>query len=164
MQNLFKVIDWVTTIGASLAAVMLGVIVAAFWIEVVSRYFFNAPTSWAQSTALYLVLASVMLMLPYLTREGHHVGMSMVFEVMPPPVARAFAIVLSIFSVAVCGVAAWICGMETFRQFDENVLTPDTVAFPLWWVTGFMIYGFAMAALHFARQAALGVVPKGMGG
>ena len=76
MQAILKIIDIVTDLLAKFAAFLLGLIVVFSWIEVVSRYFFNAPTNLASSLARHLVMAAVMAMLPWLSREGYHVAMA----------------------------------------------------------------------------------------
>jgi C4-dicarboxylate transporter DctQ subunit len=161
---MLRAIDGLTDLGAALSTALLGVIVGSFWIEVVSRYFFNAPTTWASSFSLYCVLASVMLMVPYLTREGVHVGMSLLYEVLPRRLVKPVARTLSLLSFLVCVASAWICGAETLRQINENVLTTDALFVPLWWISIFLVWGFAMSSLHFARQVVTGEVPGGMGG
>jgi TRAP-type C4-dicarboxylate transport system permease small subunit len=164
VQVLFKPIDLLTDLGAGVATVLLGLLVGSLWFEVASRYFFDAPTVWAQSVSLYCSLTSVMLMIPYLSREGLHVGMSLMFEILPSNMARRFASFLSLLSSLVCFAAALICFIEAQRQFDEHVLTTDSLFMPMWWLTSFMVYGFAMAALHFARHALTGYVPHEMEG
>jgi TRAP-type C4-dicarboxylate transport system permease small subunit len=164
VRLLFKPVDLLTDLGAVVATALLGILVCSLWYEVVARYFFHAPTEWAQSVALYCALTSVMLMIPYLSREGHHVGMSLLFEILPKGAVRWFSSVMSFLSSAICALAAYICWVETARQFRENVLTTDNLFMPLWILTAFMVYGFVMAALQFARHAVTGFVPKGMEG
>ena len=159
MRILVRVIDGLTNLGATLAAGLLGVVVGSFWFEVAARYFFKAPTAWAQSVAGYCLLASVMLMLPYLTRTGHHVGMSLVYDSLPRRAARLLAAVLAVLSLGVCALSAWICGVETLRQYRENVLTTDSMFLPMWTISAFLVYGFALAAVHFLRQAIAAEVP-----
>ncbi len=164
MRLLYKPIDALTDFGATLATIALGILVCSLWFEVVARYFFLAPTIWAQSVSVYCALASVMLMLPYLSREGQHVGMSMLFEVLPETVVPWVASFLSLLSALVCAIAAAICLHELVREVHENVLTADNLFIPRWWLTAFMVYGFVFATLHFLRHTATGFVPRGMGG
>ncbi len=164
MRMLFRPIDALTDLGAALATALLGILVCSLWYEVVARYFFNSPTEWAQSVALYCALTSVMLMIPYLSREGQHVGMSLMFEMLPPGIVKWFSSFLSALSSIVCLAAALICLGELLRQYRENVLTTDNLFMPMWWLTSFLVYGFVMAGLHFARHTVTGFVPRGMEG
>lgn len=160
MRPLFSFIDRLTDAGAWLAALALGVIVTSFWLEVVSRYFLNAPTSWTASVSLYLMLTMVMLMIPWLTREGQHVTMTLVFERAPTRLALPIARFISVLSCVICLVAAYFCVIETIRQYEGEVRSPDALLLPMWWLSSFLVYGFAMSALHFARHVVTGFMPR----
>lgn len=158
MRYILRLIDLVTDFFARLAAVMLGLIVIFSWVEVVSRYFFEAPTNLASSLAKHIVMAAVMSMLPWLSREGYHVAMSFIYEKAPERFSRPIGIVIAALSSAICFLSAWIAYGETVRQYEGGVQNMDVIEFPLWWVTSFMVYGFLFAGIHFAKQALTGRV------
>ena len=54
----------------------LAVIVVSFCYEVVSRYFFNAPTIWASPFASYGLCAAIFLAMPELTRTSSHIALN----------------------------------------------------------------------------------------
>jgi TRAP-type C4-dicarboxylate transport system permease small subunit len=160
VRILFKIVDKITDLGAWLSALSLGIIVASFWIEVVGRYFFNAPTSWTASVSLYLLMTMVCLVLPWLTREGRHVTMTFVFEKASARAIAPLALAMSVTACAICLIAAYFASIETLRQFDSNVRSPDAMLFAMWRLTALMVYAFFFSALHFARHAMTGVVPR----
>lgn len=162
MQIIIRTIDKITDVIARFAAIMLAVIVVSTWIEVVSRYFFSAPTNVSSSLSKHMVMVAVMSMLPWLSREGYHVAMSFIYEKAPARFSRPIGIVITALCSLICLLSAWIAFGETRRQFDGNVQNIDVIEFPLWWVTSFMVYGFVFAAFHFARQAITGnIVQRG---
>ncbi|MDP4594672.1 MAG: TRAP transporter small permease [Beijerinckiaceae bacterium] len=158
MQKLDQVINVITDLLAKFAAVMLAVIVVSTWIEVVSRYFFHAPTNVSSSLAKHMVMVAVMSMLPWLSRDGYHVAMSFVYEKAPARYSKPIAIVITALCGLICLLSAWIAYGETYRQYAGDIKNIDVIEFPLWWVTAFMVYGFLFAAYHFARQAITGNV------
>ena len=160
MRIFFKIVDKITDMGAWLSALSLGIIVLSFWIEVVGRYLFNAPTSWTASVSLYLLMAMVCLVVPWLTREGRHVTMTFVFEKASARTVAPLAAVMSVTACAICLIAAYFTGIETLRQFDANVRSPDALLFAMWRLTALMVYAFLFSALHFARHAMTGAVPR----
>lgn len=160
MRIFFRIVDRITDIGSWLSALALGVIVLSFWIEVVGRYFFNAPTSWTASVSLYLLMAMVSLVLPWLTREGRHVTMTFVFEKASARTVAPLARTMSLMACAICLAAAYFTGIETIRQFSSDVRSPDALLFPMWRLTALMVYAFVFSALHFARHAMTGFVPR----
>lgn len=160
MRIFTNVIDALTNLGAWLSGLALAVIVSSFWIEVVSRYFFNAPTSWTATISLYLLLVMVMLMLPWLTREGRHVTMTLVFERTPARVAPQIARGMSALSCAICLAAAYFCSVETLRQYVSDVRSPDALMLPMWGLNAMLVYGFVLSAAHFVRHAWTGFIPS----
>lgn len=151
-----QIIDVVTDVLARFAAFLLGVIVVFSWIEVVARYFFNAPTNLASSLARHMVMAAVMAMLPFLSREGYHVAMSFVYEKAPKRLSKPIGIVIAALCSLICLVSGWIAWGEFWRLFQSNETSDGMIEFPLWYVSIFMVYGFVFAAIHFARQALTG--------
>src|SRR5262245_60395597 len=65
--------DALSRLGFYVAAGCLGVIVCSYCFEVVSRYFFNAPTVWAGPLVAYMLCALVFLAAPDLTRQNAHI-------------------------------------------------------------------------------------------
>ncbi len=152
--------DLLTNAAAWIAAALLGLIVLFFWFEVVSRHFFDAPTSWAGPGSQYLLLVVVMLMLPWLSRDGAHVAMSFVFDHAPARFSRPIIRVIATLSALACLIACWFCSIEMIRQFAEDARSPDSFLFPMWRLTAMMVFGFALAAVHFLRQAVSGDAPR----
>ena len=62
--------DALSRLGFDVAAGCLGVIVCSYCYEVVSRYFFNAPTIWAGPLVAYMLCALVFLAAPDITRKN----------------------------------------------------------------------------------------------
>ncbi|MCC2096849.1 MAG: TRAP transporter small permease [Hyphomicrobiales bacterium] len=151
-----KIVDTITDLLAKCAAVLLGLIVVFSWIEVVSRYFFHAPTNLASSLARHIVMAAVMAMLPYLSREGYHVAMSFIYEKAPKSLSKPIGIVITGLCSVICLFSGWIAWGEFYRLFQSNETSDGMIEFPLWYVSIFMVYGFIFAAIHFARQALSG--------
>ncbi len=61
--------DALSSLGFAIAAGCLGIIVCSYCYEVVSRYFFNAPTIWAGPLVAYMLCALVFLAAPDITRK-----------------------------------------------------------------------------------------------
>lgn len=53
LRRLAAIQDWLSRAGFALAGCILAFISAAYCYEVVSRYFFNAPTIWASPLVSY---------------------------------------------------------------------------------------------------------------
>ena len=158
MRLLLRGLDFVTDAMAKLAALLLGVVVVLFWIEVGTRYLLVQPTNVSTSIPKYLVMVAIMSILPWLTREGHHVAMTFIYEHTPKRFSRMIGVVIAMLSSMVCLLSAWMGSTETYRHIVQSITTDDEVIFPMWWASIFVVYGFLGAALHFLRQALTGAV------
>ena len=127
MRQLFRFHDHVTTASAVLSVACVGVICFSYCYEVVSRYFFNAPTSWVAAVTVYLLLASVMLMAPHVTRLRGHVTITFVLERVGPGLSRRLHAACIALSAIVCLLSVWFTGTETVRQYEADTTMMDSL-------------------------------------
>ena len=152
LRALTKAHDWLTHWSFVLASVLLGLIFVEYCLEVVLRYLLNAPTSWGGEFISYAQCASVFLVMPFLTKNGGHVAITMIIERMPPRAAGILAWILYFVSFVICALGAWITLDESVRQFIDDVQLMKVHPIPQWWVSIFVAYGFGMSALHYLRH------------
>jgi TRAP-type C4-dicarboxylate transport system permease small subunit len=152
LRRLGDLHDRLTVAGFALAAALVGAIAAAFCYEVVSRYFFFAPTAWTYDVGCYLLAAVIFLSIPEMTRRGAHIHVNLIFDYLTPSGVRILRLATGVLAVAACLIATWITGSETWRQFSEGVWTLSALPIPKWWVSILIPYGLLSSALHFLRQ------------
>ena len=151
-QLLAAVHDAVTRLTAILSALCLAGIVALYCGEVVMRYFLDRPTSWTAAVSVYLLLSTVMLMMPRLTSEAEHVSASIVDEHFSPRAAHGMALAIAATAALICGFATWFSLSEAARSWSRGVLTTDTLYIPKWWLLALVVYGLGSSTLHFLRH------------
>lgn len=144
--------DQVTVASAILASVGLIAIVSFYVLEVVARYFFNTPTSWASDFVTYTLAASVFLALPKVTRDRGHVAVTILVDVLPDKVAGAMHVIVNALGFAALSLATWISLAENIRQFNKGIVTLAIVPIPQWWVSSFITFGLALSALYMLRH------------
>jgi TRAP-type C4-dicarboxylate transport system permease small subunit len=157
---LARIHDRITAVGFAGGAASVALITVAFWYEVVARYFFNAPTSWAYDLASFLLCPTIFLSVPEMTRRNSHVVISYLVDGLSPRLRRPLFKTLLLTGAVVCLVCAWITGAETWRQYVRGVETITAVPIPKWWVSIFIPYGLLNSGLYFLQQLA-GPVPAG---
>ncbi len=87
--------------GAAVAWLMVPMLAAVAW-EVVARYAFDAPTSWAYETLYMLFAAMFMLGASYALRAGAHIRTDFLWERWPVRTRgaiEAFSYILFFFSL-----------------------------------------------------------------
>lgn len=151
LGRMMAIQDWITQAAAILAAIGLICIVAFYVFEVVTRYFFNSPTSWVSDFVSYTLAASVFLALPKVTKDKGHVAVTIVVDILPDRIAGTAHVVVSLIGFGSLSLAAWIGLQENIRQYTKNIETLAIVPIPQWWVSSFITFGLALSALYMLR-------------
>ena len=147
-----RVHDAITVASFVLSALLLAVIVCSYCYEVVSRYFFNAPTSWATPLVSYALASMIFLAMPQLTRLASHISITVLTDAAPYPIAGYLRALVRVLAAAACLFAAWFCADESIRQFTQDIWTSPPMAVPKWTVSMFVPYGMLSSGLYFIRQ------------
>ncbi len=152
MRTILKTHDMLTLASAWLAAAGIGVIAFSYCYEVVSRYFFNAPTNWVGAITTYLLLACTMMMAPYVTQARSHVTITFLLERFGEQKARYLLAACVAVSAIVCLLSVWFTGTETWRQYLAGTTIVDSLMLtPKWQLSAFIVYGFLSSGLYFLR-------------
>ena len=159
LKILASIQDALSRLGFVLAAFVLAIISAAYCYEVVSRYFFNAPTIWASPLVSYSLCVTIFLALPDLARRGQHVSIDLHELWLSPKTIEILKRVTNSVAAVFCLAAAWITAEQAWSEFVAGVLTNSYVPIPKWWVFIFIPYGFLNGGAFFLRQT-LGELPQ----
>jgi TRAP-type C4-dicarboxylate transport system permease small subunit len=118
--------------------------------EVVCRYFFNAPTIWAQETATYLYMWTMLAAASYTLQEGKHVQVDLVIERLPSRRRRLLEAATGAVGVVFCAIVA----VQAYQmiaatlRFAKVSATPLRV--PLWIPQSALLLGFVLLTFQFA--------------
>ena len=153
LSRLLALHDGVSRIAWYTASGALGLVVAIFSYEVISRYMLSAPTRWASDVVSFLLLATVFLAAPWLARTQGHVAVTILPDLLPPGAQRALVAAGYLIGAGVCFWAAWICVTETMLLQQRNTMTLTSFRIPKWWLLVVMTYGLLDCGLQFIRAA-----------
>jgi TRAP-type C4-dicarboxylate transport system permease small subunit len=145
--------DQLTAVSFSAAMLALAVIAISFCYEVVSRYFFNAPTIWASPFASYGLCAAIFLAMPELTRTSSHIALNFLDSALSRERALSVRRMIRVVACAACGLAAWITAQAAWNDFALGIVTNTYYPIPKWWLSSVIPYGMASSAIYFLRQA-----------
>ncbi len=151
MTAVLRIHDRITYVLFTIGVILVALIGVLYVYEVASRYFFNAPTDWGNDTSSFMLSVATFLCIPQLVKDGGHVAVTIIFQYATPPVALWVARITAVAGAVVCAIAAYMAFEETSRQIVNDILTNTTTAIPKWWVTVFIPYGLANAAIYFVR-------------
>lgn len=143
-----RVTDW----GNAAAAAAVGIIVLSSGFEVVARYFFNAPTTWAYDATGYLFCAAIFLSAPHLSRIRGHVAITLLHDASVARTRFILHIFIQAAALITCAFVAWIAFDETRRQMVQGIQTMAVRPIPKWLISSFIVYGMSSSALYFMRH------------
>lgn len=148
---LCRVQDGITQIGFFGGVLALGAIAFSYLYEVVARYFFNAPTTWATDLVSYLLCIAVFLTLPKVTKDQGHIAVTILVDMASPRIADRLHNLVCTLGFAACFFTGSISAMENYRQFSRGITTLAIHPIPEWWISIFITYGMLGTACYFLR-------------
>lgn len=154
MKAAWRVVDTVNRVSFLLGAALIASIAAIYCYEVGARYLFNAPTEWSGLLASLIFSVGTFLVIPEVTRRGSHVAVDILLQELAGPARKWLGRLLMLVSSGLCGVACAVTAIEAHRQIVDGINIMSTLIVPKWYVTIFMPFGFAGAAVYFLRAAA----------
>lgn len=154
LVSVLKWHDFVSRVLYQLGIFALGAIVVIYSYEVVSRYAFGAPTRWASDFVSFLLLITVFLVIPWLTKSGGHVAVTVLNDQLPKKGQQAMLRGGYIVGAFSCLCLGYIVIHETLTLYERGSGTLSTVSIPKWTLFMLISYGLFNSGLYFLRLAA----------
>ncbi len=80
MKKVYNFFDFLIKLGAYIAGILILVTTVMTFYEVVSRSFFNAPTSWATELSIYAIIGSCFLGSAFAVRTYSHITVDLLIN------------------------------------------------------------------------------------
>lgn len=151
LNRMASFLDHVTKLSCILSGLALAAILLLTLNEVSRRYFFNAPTTWANDVNQWFFALAVMLVLPEITRTNGHIAISVLVDRLPHRKQNIACRMIAISSFLMCLAAFYISGIETLRQYNSGIMTMWVSPIPKWWISSVIPFGFLLSAIQFLR-------------
>lgn len=104
---------------------------ALLFVNVVLRYVFLAPISWAEEVTIYLMIWIVFIGSSAIVRQRAHLAIDLVLNMLNPKGRRALMFVAVAATLLFFCVFIYYSGMHTLRIFSSGQVTPNLQA-PMW--------------------------------
>lgn len=131
-----------------LSAFLLFAVGVMLTYEVTARYFFNAPTIWAEELSRLFLVFAVFLGSAGLMRGWHHIRVTVVVERLPDGVQRFFESFALWFVAVIAGFVAWNGFPIAAQSFEVGRTTGSMLDIPSWWMQAAIPLGFTLIALQ----------------
>lgn len=143
--------------GLFLAVAMLSLACIAIVVvaDVVSRYAFNAPLTFADGlTERYLLVAVVFLALSSGEAAGVHVRVTVLTRTMPPTLSRALRVVTLLLSAVYFAGMAAFSGIEATHAWAIHQTSAGLIAWPMYVAYTIVPVGTLLMTARLLRKAA----------
>ena len=149
--------DGLASLCAAIAGVSLLLIVAINGTNVVARYLFGSPYSWAEELMLFLMILSVFTGAITITWRNMHIRIDTFIDRAPPAVRRAAMVVGSLVAIAALAIVTHASAniVMLLYGFDQR---SDALNAPSWIPQSFVAIGLGTIALLMAVKLVLSLI------
>lgn len=130
----------------AIAALTLLCIVAINGVNVVARYFFGSPFSWAEELMLFLMILGVFTGAVAVTWRNLHIRIDTLVDRLSPRLRRVVSVIATLASVAILTIVmvASFQLVALLRSMDQR---SDALHAPSWIPQSFVTIGLGLMAL-----------------
>lgn len=149
--------ELLTQLCLAIAAAALIAIVVINGANVVARYLFGSPFSWAEELMLFLMILSVFSGAIAVTWRNLHIRIDTFIDLASPPVRRAALVIGAMVSIVVILTVVYASAriIGVLQKLDQR---SDALDVPSWIPQSFLTIGLAMIALLIAARTVLTLV------
>ncbi|BEQ14616.1 TRAP transporter small permease subunit [Desulfoferula mesophila] len=131
MQGFARVIRSLNQVMGFIAAPLIGVVAAIVLYEVIVRYFFHAPTSWAQEVCEYLLCALVMFGSGYTLSHYGHTRVDILYSHMSDRTRAKVEILVGLLLILATSPIIWLGSKVAIEAFVVGDTSSSAAALPL---------------------------------
>lgn len=142
-------LSWVGEILAEIGACVLAVVV--IW-GVVLTYAFKSSDTFSVEMSEYLLVFICFASIPYILREGRHVRVDALVEVLSPKSRSRVELVSSILALGFCALVVWKAAGVTLLNYERGFRSASLVSLPLWIPYLIITLGFLILTLQYIVQ------------
>lgn len=142
--------DALTDAGYVVGTLGLLSLVAIYCYEVLTRYFLDLASDWANDTFSNVLCVTIFAIVPHATRRGLHISVSLLPDTVPR-LQRPLGLVTAIVGFLACLFVAWMSLEANIRQVVLQIVTEQNRPLPKIYMSGFITFGFFVAAFYFPR-------------
>ncbi|GAB1399073.1 hypothetical protein MASR1M66_05250 [Aminivibrio sp.] len=118
--------------------------------EVVCRYFFKAPTIWAQETSIYLFIWTMLAGSAYTLQKGKHVRIDLLIEHLSERIQHILEMITSFVGMIFCAIVSWQAYEMIAASVGYDKVSATPLRVPMWIPQMALLLGFVLLTFQFA--------------
>jgi len=151
IRRLIAIIARLEQVGGVLASILMFAIMMIVVGDVVMRYAFNRPFSWAYDMiSLYLMAGLFYFVLSAAYAAGAHVGVEILYDNLPGWARRLADVVISAVGCAVFALIAYVAFGRAEEAFRVGDVLSGAIPWPTWPALALVPLGAAVLASRLA--------------
>jgi TRAP-type C4-dicarboxylate transport system permease small subunit len=153
LDGILKVLTTIEKVASTVAAAFMFAIMIIVFGDVIMRYAFNKPFSWAYDLiSLYLMAGVFFLVLSEAYTERAHVSVDILQQKFSAPMIRLSEIVTCIVGIIVFALIAWLGLLRTVDSFLSSDVMAGAIPWPMWPSIGLVPFGAGLITLRLAAH------------
>jgi TRAP-type C4-dicarboxylate transport system permease small subunit len=164
LDGILRALGTIEKVVSSIAAIFMFAIMMIVFGDVVMRYVFNRPFSWAYDLiSLYLMAGVFFLILSEAYASHAHVSVDILQQKFPPTMIRLTEIVTCVVGIAVFSLIAWLGLLRAIESFRSSDVMAGAIPWPMWPSIGLVPFGAGLITLRLALHAIAHVISLATG-
>jgi TRAP-type C4-dicarboxylate transport system permease small subunit len=146
-----KALTAVERVTSTIAAIFMFVIVTVVFADVVMRYVFNRPFSWAYDLiSLYIMAGVFFLSLSGTYAVNGHISVDILLPRFAPAIQRLCIIISNLVGLAIFIPITWLGYLRALDNFSSGDVLAGAIPWPTWASAAFVPAGCGILALRLA--------------
>ena len=152
MEKFFRLNQHVMLGGKILVGAIMTFAAFLLFVNVVLRYVFHYGMSWAEEVTRYTLLWTIFVGAGVISREGTHVSMEALYNLLPEKLQRVAFLAIHIFCIVTI-VVIFFFGIGIVKMVIETGQTSEAAFIPMWLIYGAFPVGSILMMLGYAETA-----------
>lgn len=149
LDRSFKALGVIDKVTTTIATVFMFAIMIVVFCDVLMRYLFNSPFSWAYDLiALYLMAGVFFLVLSDAYEANAHVNVDILQQRLGPAGIRVTQLVTCAVGIAVFSLIAWLGWQRALDSYRSGDVMAGAIPWPMWPSIALAPFGATMLALR----------------
>jgi TRAP-type C4-dicarboxylate transport system permease small subunit len=164
LDRLLKALGVIERLVSTIAAIFMFAIMIIVFSDVIMRYAFNKPFSWAYDLiSLYLMAGVFFLILSEAYASDAHVSVDILQQKFPPAMIRLTEIVTCLVGITVFSLIAWLGFLRAVESFRSSDVMAGAIPWPMWPSIGLVPFGAGLITLRLALHCVAHIISLATG-
>lgn len=141
------VMEKVAKIEYYLVAILIALMTAINFIQVVSRYVLKGSLTWSEETMRFMFIWVIFIGASIGVRTAAHLGMTFIVDNLPPKANKIIKILSKILILIFCGVITYLGFSVVLMQKNYHVVS-SAMGIPMYWISIIIPVSFTLMVLH----------------